>query len=476
MRVLIAACEPELSQLREMVEELGLTCVEADGSEEAMSLLEMPDGPNVAILDFELADPELSALCLRLREHPEPRYTIALAPPDSDWEALLQIADDGLEKPVSEAELKARVRAASRVVDAELTSLRLRTELDHVKRRLLPGGGFREASDLEELHRDVEVLCSSARILVVEDNDFNRSVLRLVLAARGYEVLEAADGAEALKIARATTPDMCLLDIVIPDIDGYELFCLLKAENGLADVPFIFITARADPREVIEGLELGAVDYITKPFNSEEVVTRVHAHLRQYMLLKELNRLRHLALDAHPLTGLPGNNSVSLKISRVLADGVDMAVVQCHLENFQAFNDKYGFARGDRVLTWTAELLSTSVAALDNEHAFVGHVGGIHFVFVVPWSSAEPLCQGLTKSFDNGIIEHYDEDDRERGHLLSEEGGRTLRAPWIRVTLAGVRTTESFGHAREVSDACAEVRTRLGVFERSVFLLEGAAS
>lgn len=471
MRVLVAASEPELSMLREMVQELEMTCLVAETSEDAANQLEMPDGPHVAILDFELADPELSALCQRLREHPEPRYTIAMAGEDSDWEALLQLADDGLEKPVSELDLRVRLRVASRVVHAEQTSQQLRRELDHVTRRLFPGGGFREASDLEELHRDVEVLCARARILVVEDNEFNRNVLRLVLAAKGYEVLEAADGAEALKIARESAPDMCLLDIVIPDIDGYELFCLLKAEKGLADVPFIFITARADPREVIEGLELGAVDYITKPFNSEEVVTRVHAHLRQYMLLNELNRLRHLALDAHPLTQLPGNNSVSTKISQVLADRLEMAVVQCHLENFQAFNDKYGFARGDRVLTWTAELLSTSVQALDDEHTFVGHVGGIHFVLVLPWGGAERLCEGLSKRFDAGICEHYDSEDRERGDLLIEDG---RHVPWIRLSMAGVQTSSSFRHSREVSDACAEVRTRLGSFERSVFLLEAS--
>ncbi|MFI5396998.1 MAG: PP2C family protein-serine/threonine phosphatase [Candidatus Binatia bacterium] len=142
------------------------------------------------------------------------------------------------------------------------------------------------------------------RILIVDDSSVNRRILRSLLDKQGYELFEAADGASALDIARCQALDLALLDVMMPGLDGYQVCVALKADRRTADIPIIFLSALSDAISKTKGLELGAVDYIGKPFDGGEVLARVQSHLRIRRLTNELrNTNRDLvakqrALDA----------------------------------------------------------------------------------------------------------------------------------------------------------------------------------
>lgn len=127
-------------------------------------------------------------------------------------------------------------------------------------------------------------------ILIVDDNDINRMLLSRMLAKKGFGLLEASDGAEAINIATEELPDLILLDIMMPEMDGYEVCLRLRENRETADIPIIFLSAKSETDDKIKGLEAGAVDYITKPFSMGEVLARVKAQLKIRSLTKSLKK------------------------------------------------------------------------------------------------------------------------------------------------------------------------------------------
>ncbi len=126
-------------------------------------------------------------------------------------------------------------------------------------------------------------------ILLVDDNPTNLQLLFETLDGRGYKLLIAKDGKTALSIARKACPNLILLDIMMPEIDGYEVCRQLKADPATEEIPVIFLSALTDTKDKVQGLDLGAVDYVTKPFQPDEVIARVHTHLTVYRLKKALD-------------------------------------------------------------------------------------------------------------------------------------------------------------------------------------------
>ncbi len=159
------------------------------------------------------------------------------------------------------------------------------------------------------------------RILIVDDNIKNIQVLGSVLAKQGYSIFTATSGAQALEKLREITVDLILLDILMPEMDGYETAKLIKKNPQTLDIPIIFLTAKTDPEDIVQGFEIGAVDFITKPFNATELLARLNTHLELKAareMLKKQNRERRelLHLMANDIT-----NALSVTIS--LLENVD---------------------------------------------------------------------------------------------------------------------------------------------------------
>ncbi|GAB6057682.1 GGDEF domain-containing response regulator [Desulfonatronum parangueonense] len=302
---------------------------------------------------------------------------------------------------------------------------------------------------------------SMKTVLVADDSLSNLQLLYNILSKSGYMVLVAEDGAEVLEIIEEETPDIFLLDVMMPGLDGLELCRRIKQIGRFAATPIVFITAKNSSEDIVGGFSAGAVDYITKPFNEAEILARVQTHVRLHDVLLELERLRQLALDANPLTQLPGNNSILKAISDAMKDRQEVSVVYVDIDNFKAFNDKYGFAAGDQVLRFTASKLVTAVEEVCGKGGMVGHVGGDDFVFIAPSHCTLDAVKLLMREFDQGIRSFYDAHDLEKAEIRVKDRTGNLRTfPLMSISLGVVEIQRGvFNHHLEVASMCAEVKS-----------------
>lgn len=245
------------------------------------------------------------------------------------------------------------------------------------------------------------------RILVVDDDPDILQFVEMNLDMEGFETHTAESGRIALEIARERPPDLILLDVMMPELDGLTVLRRLRSSPATASIPVVLLTAKALAEDRVRGLDLGADDYITKPFDIEELLARVKAVLRRAQQMRDLS----------PLTGLPGNFRISRELEARVSGGAEFAIVHADLDNFKSFNDHYGFMRGDSVIKYTAKVLLDAAEASGDPEVFVGHVGGDDFVAVIDPTYVEDFCKSVVTTFDQGILDFYDTADALQGYI-----------------------------------------------------------
>ena len=266
----------------------------------------------------------------------------------------------------------------------------------------------------------------SERILVVDDDPDILSVVKINLELEGYEVDTAEDGREAVDKAMIEAPELILLDIMMPRMDGLTALRRIRSHGTTGNTSVILLTARGLPEDRVKGLELGADDYITKPFDISELVARVKAVLRRTQAARDLS----------PLTGLPGNFRIGAEIEQRIESGVSFALIHCDLDNFKAFNDHYGFMRGDEVIRFCARCMVEATEAIGEPDAFVGHIGGDDFVALVSAEKAEEYCKRVIETFDDGILDNYDTADALRGYIeVIDRRGERYAFPMVSISM-----------------------------------------
>src|SRR5216117_4594347 len=199
-------------------------------------------------------------------------------------------------------------------------------------------------------------------ILVVDDDPDIARFVEVNLRSAGYDVAVAGDGEEALEKAGELRPDLILLDVMMPRVDGFEVAQRLRRNPRTANTSIIMLTAKALSSDKVLGLTSGADDYIIKPFDPIELLARVKGTLRRAREMRALS----------PLTGLPGNIRIQEEIRRLVSEEQPFAVLYCDLDYFKAYNDHYGFVRGDRAIQALARLLSEAVHDMAGPQGFVG--------------------------------------------------------------------------------------------------------
>ncbi len=272
----------------------------------------------------------------------------------------------------------------------------------------------------------------SERVLVADDDPDILSVVKVNFELEGFQVDTAVDGEDALMKSTANPPDVIVLDIMMPRMDGLTALHRLRGQASTANVPIILLTARGLPEDRVRGLELGADDYITKPFDINELVARVGAVIRRTQAARDLS----------PLTGLPGNFRITAEIEAKIKSGESFSLVHGDLDNFKAFNDHYGFMRGDEVIRFCASCLGTSASDLGISDPFVGHIGGDDFVAIIPADISEAYCKEVVQRFDDGILDLYDTADALRGYIeVIDRRGERYAFPVVSLSL-GVASSE----------------------------------
>ena len=234
---------------------------------------------------------------------------------------------------------------------------------------------------------------TSARILIVDDHEDNVELLRARLESWGFKTISARDGAEALATIESSLPDLVLLDIMMPKIDGIEVARRVKANPDLPFIPIIMQTALDSTENKVEGLEAGADDYITKPIDFPELKARVNSMLRIKRLQEEIEererelmeaneRLRHMS-QTDALTGLENRRHIETRLEEMFEHAKRLAepfsCVMVDLDKFKSVNDEYGHQAGDQVLKQLAKILKNEVREID--HA--GRYGGEEFILLL---------------------------------------------------------------------------------------------
>jgi diguanylate cyclase (GGDEF)-like protein len=304
------------------------------------------------------------------------------------------------------------------------------------------------------------------RILVVDDDRDIARFVELNLSLEGFDVEVAHDGERALEMATANPPDLILLDVMMPVVDGVEVVRRLRAQSSTASIPVVMLTAKSLSADKVVGLTAGADDYIVKPFDTLELVARVRTTLRRTADVRSVS----------PLTGLPGNHRIDIEIASRAHSGLPYAVCHVDLDEFKSFNDAYGFLRGDDLLLVLAGVLQQEASRATDPPAFVGHVGGDDFVVVCTPEQAEPLCQAVLTAFDAAVPAHYDADDRERGYLeVNDRRGELRRHGLVSVSIGVASHVSGERDHRAVVAAATEMKAVAKTQEGSVIAVDRRA-
>lgn len=219
------------------------------------------------------------------------------------------------------------------------------------------------------------------RILIVDDEKFNRLMLSELLLP-DYEVFLAKDGEQALICAKATLPpDLILLDVVMPGMDGYEVLRRLRADERTSNIPVIFITGMCEAEDETKGLDMGAVDYVLKPFRSAVVRSRVRNHMNYIWQRKQLEQ--DAFIDG--LTGIPNrrrfDQTMDMEWRRASRHGARLSVAMVDIDYFKQYNDTYGHGAGDEALRQIAKVM---LQIVNRSGELVARYGGEEFVVLLP--------------------------------------------------------------------------------------------
>jgi diguanylate cyclase (GGDEF)-like protein len=286
-------------------------------------------------------------------------------------------------------------------------------------------------------------------ILVVDDDVDIARFVELNLRDHGYEVAVARDGEEALEMVSSLHPDLILLDVMMPRIDGFEVAQKVRKNPRTANTSIIMLTAKALSQDKVTGLQSGADDYIIKPFDPVELLARIRGTLRRAREMRNLS----------PLTGLPGNIRIQEEVERHVRDERPFAILYCDLDNFKAYNDQEGFVRGDAVIQATAKLIQEAVGAFD-PGGFVGHVGGDDFIAVVGPESAEDIAKRICERFDSARDDFYAPEELERGFVrVPDRRGVVSDIPLVQISI-GIATTakRAYVHPGEAVAVATEMK------------------
>lgn len=302
------------------------------------------------------------------------------------------------------------------------------------------------------------------RILIVDDDKDFASTLAFSLEERGFACSIAPDGPTALQKAVRERPDLILLDLMMPGMTGDEVCERLRSDFCTSHIPIVMITVRNETRDKILAIERGVDDYIAKPFEIEEFVARLT------MILRRIES----SLGSNPLTRLPGNTAIHKEIASRICQGGTFAVGYCDIDNFKAYDDRCGYARGDIVIRKVGALIVEAVEANAGEGSFVGHIGGDDFLFLVTPERVEAVCTQILREFDALVPQLYDKEDRARGYIEAvDRQGRKVRFPLLSLSIGVVTNLHrKFRSHLQVAEIATEMKNFAKRFPGSVYRID----
>lgn len=292
---------------------------------------------------------------------------------------------------------------------------------------------------------------SKGRILVVEDDFDISNMLRIYFSGQGYEVQVAPRGGDALSMTRKQLPNLIMLDIMLPDMNGYDVCRELRTTTRTSHIPIIFLTQKDERSDRIAGLELGADDYVTKPFDIEELKLRVQN------AITAANRQTQI----DPKSNLPTGRLIEDHLRNLMRSEREWTYIDMKINNFDLFNEVYGFVAGDEVIRFVALLIGELVDEVGSGDDYVGHPGRDNFIVITHADDASRLKERLVERFNEEVKQHYSFIDRERGYILVPGDTGEKKVDLMTISVGSVSTTtHRFSDIREITELAADDRRR----------------
>lgn len=273
-----------------------------------------------------------------------------------------------------------------------------------------------------------------AKILLIDDSRLIAHVAKTILTKRGHEVVLAEDGMAGLEAAKSEQPDLILLDLIMPVMDGYQVCQKLKEEESTIEIPVIMLTSKAEPADKVKGLEIGALDYVTKPFDEGELVARVNIHLRLkelYEAVQEKNRQLQDLANKDGLTGLYNHRYFHEQLSKdfLHAKRYDesLSCVLLDIDYFKKFNDTHGHQTGDVVLSTLGRVIEDSIRDGD----LAARYGGEEFALVL-YHADGPAGYQVAERLRQMVESHEVHDKGNVLHVTISVGVATFPSGQIR--------------------------------------------
>ncbi|TVR22937.1 MAG: response regulator [Anaerolineaceae bacterium] len=264
------------------------------------------------------------------------------------------------------------------------------------------------------------------QILIVEDDLDLSEMLSTYFRVQNYEVLTAAWGEEALALSREHDIDLFVLDIRLPDIDGYEVCRQLRIQRRTQNTPIIFLTEKRDRVDKLQGLELGVVDYITKPFDIQELRLRVR---------NAISRVNRQAL-VNPVTDLPEGEMVDERIRTAMLNITRWTALQISITTLNTFREMYGFVAADDVLRAVTLMIRNAVREHGTPDDYIGHLGPEDFIIMTQADNVEAIRERIQRRVEQSREYFYPLKDRDRAR-------EAMEANYLRLQTAIVDHTDN---------------------------------
>jgi len=298
-------------------------------------------------------------------------------------------------------------------------------------------------------------------ILTVDDDPDILDVLDLTLSEY-YDVVQSNNGQEGLKSIEEKVPDLIICDYMMPVMNGREFCKALKKDILLRHIPVIMLTGKGEVQDRIGGIEAGVDDYMVKPFAPNELLARIK------MILRRTIR----SLDANALTHLPGNTSIMEELQTQIEENKIFAVGYADLDKFKAYNDKYGFEKGDDVIKECARVLIKHVREIGGPHTFVGHIGGDDFVFITDDAIMDQTCQAVIDGFNERVPAFYTDEDNKAGYIIANDRkGNEQKFGLLAISIGIVSNAgNQITHVAQIAEIGAELKKYAKSFENSIYV------